>query len=38
MNEGPTSLRPHHIDRFIEYFHEFHNIFDPVLNFEMHNP
>jgi hypothetical protein len=32
MAEKIISLRPHHIDRFVSYYHKFQNIFDNPLS------
>lgn len=34
MAEQIISLRPHHIDRFVEYYHQFQNIFSNPANLE----
>lgn len=34
MSERIISLRPHHIDRFVSYYHKFQNMFDNPLALE----
>jgi hypothetical protein len=34
MTERIISLRPHHIDRFVSYYHRFQNMFDNPLSLE----